>query len=72
MRENQSLYTKEPDGSIMHWYLWDWVGNRFAVSASKGKKRLSDYRRYYEADDLGKKIFLSRKKAQESSEQHKM
>lgn len=60
MKDNQALYTKEPDGTIQTWYVWGWVGNRFAVAPRKNAK-LRDYKRYYTADQLGKDIFLTRK-----------
>lgn len=63
MKENQSLYTKEKDGTIQKWYLWGWVGNRICVSTVKNAK-LKDYKRYYDMNEIGVKIFLSRKEAQ--------
>lgn len=64
MNKNQTLYTKEKDGTIQKWYLWGWVGNRIAVSTVKNAK-LKDYKRYYDMSDIGEKIFLTRKEANE-------
>ena len=64
MKENQSLYTKEPDGTIQHWYLYAWYGNRIAVATRKNAK-LRDYKRYYDMNEIGVKIFLTRKEAHE-------
>lgn len=64
MNNNQTLYTKEKDGTIQKWYLWGWVGNRIAVSTVKNAK-LKDYKRYYDMNDIGKKIFLTRTEANE-------
>lgn len=62
MQDNQSFYTKEKDGTIQHWYLFSRYGEEFAVSPRKNAK-LSDYKRYYSMQDIGVKIFLTRKEA---------
>lgn len=62
MTENQALYTKETDGTIQKWYLWGWVGNRICVSTVKNAK-LHNYKRYYDMNEIGVTIFLSRKEA---------
>lgn len=46
------------------WYLWGWVGNRIAVSTVKNAK-FKDYKRYYDMNDIGKKIFWTRTEANE-------
>lgn len=52
------------DGTIQKWYLWGWVGNRIAVSTVKNAK-LKDYKRYYDMNEIGEKIFLTRTEANE-------
>lgn len=64
MKNDQTLYTKEKDGTIQKWYLWGRAGNQIAVSTVKNAK-LKDYKRYYYMDDIGEKIFLSRTEANE-------
>lgn len=64
MNNNQTLYTKEKDGTIQKWYLWGWVGNRIAVSTVKNAK-LKDYKQYYDMNEIGEKIFLTRTEANE-------
>lgn len=64
MKENQTLYTKNKDGTIQKWYLWGWVGNRIAVAAVKNAK-LKDYKKYFDMNEIGEKIFLTRKEAKE-------
>lgn len=65
MDKNDSLYTVENDGTITRWYVWGWVGRNIAVSTVKNAK-LKDYKKYYELEDIGKTIFLTRKEAKES------
>lgn len=62
MTYNDKLYTKELDGSILTWYVFAWYGPRFSVSSVRNAK-LKDYKRYYHMDDIGKKIFFTRKEA---------
>ena len=62
---NHRLYTKESDGTISRWYLFAWYGPDFAVSPVRNAK-LRDYKRYYNMNDVGKTIFLSRKEAKEA------
>lgn len=61
---NKTLYTKEKDGTIQKWYLWAWADNQIAVSTVKNAK-LKDYKRYYDMNDIGKKIFWTRTEANE-------
>lgn len=63
--KTKTLYTKEKDGTIQKRYLWGWVGgNRFAVSTVKNAK-FTDYKRYYDINDIGKKIFWTKIEAKE-------
>lgn len=65
MNVNDRLYTKEMDGTFAKWYVYAFYGSQFAVSAVKNAK-LKDLKKYYNMDDIGKKIFLSRKDAEQS------
>lgn len=65
MIRNDTLYTKEKDGTIQKWYFDAWVGNMFSVSTVKSAK-LKDYKKYFDLDDIGKTIFLTRKEAREA------
>lgn len=60
--KNCPLYTKEHDGTIQRWYLFAWYGPRFAVATVKNAK-MSDYKRYYHMNEVGERIFLTRKEA---------
>lgn len=62
MDRNDRLYTKEPDGSITTWYVFGWYGPRFAVSTIRNAK-LKDFKRYYHMDEIGARIFFTRKEA---------
>ena len=62
MDRNDRLYTKEPDGSVTVWYVFGWYGPRFAVSTVKNAK-LKDYKRYYHMNEIGVRIFFTRKEA---------
>lgn len=62
MDKNDRLYTKEADGTISTWYVFGWYGPRFAVSPVRNAK-LKDYKRYYHMDEIGEKIFFTRKEA---------
>ena len=62
MDRNDCLYTKEPDGSVSTWYVFGWYGPHFAVSTVKNAK-LKDYKRYYHMDEVGSRIFVTRKEA---------
>ena len=62
MDRNDKLYTKEPDGTVYVWYVFGWYGPRIAVSPVKNAK-LHDYKRYYHMDEIGSRIFLTRKEA---------
>ena len=62
MEYNQKLYTKEKDGTIQKWYVAAWVGPNIAVSTVRNPK-LHDYHKYFHMDEVGKKIFLTRKEA---------
>lgn len=62
--KTKTLYTKEKDGTIQKWYLWGWVGNRIVVSTIKNAK-LKDYKRYYDINEIGKKIFWTKIEAKE-------
>ena len=59
LQENTSLYTKEIDGTVEHWFVYSLCGFDFAVTRTRNAKR-SAYRRYYSIDDIGKTIFQSR------------
>lgn len=59
---NCPLYTKEPDGTIQKWYLFSWYGPNFAVSTVRNAK-LHHFKRYYNMDDVGHTIFLTREEA---------
>lgn len=65
MTYNDKLYTKELDGSVSTWYVFAWYGPRFSVSSVRNAK-LKDYKRYYHIDDIGEKIFFTRKEAKAS------
>lgn len=67
MDYNDSMYTKEPDGTISKWYVFAWYGPRFAVASVKNAK-LSAYKRYYHMDDVGKTIFCTKKEAKQAKE----
>lgn len=62
MDTNDRLYTKEADGTIAKWYVFGWYGPHFAVSPVRNAK-LKDYKRYYHMDEIGEKIFFTRKEA---------
>ena len=62
MDRNDRLYTKEEDGTVAKWYVDAWYGSRFSVSPARNAK-LKDYKRYFHMDDIGKKIFFTRKEA---------
>lgn len=62
MDRNDRLYTREADGSVAVWYVFGWYGPRFAVSPTRNAK-LKDYKRYYHMDEIGERIFISRKEA---------
>lgn len=62
MFKGDRLYTKESDGTITRWYVDEWIGNRFSVSTVKNAK-FRDYKKYFDATDVGKTIFLTRKEA---------
>ena len=62
MQYNDKLYTKESDGTISTWYVFAWYGPRIAVSPVRNAK-LKDYKRYYHMDDIGERIFVTRKAA---------
>lgn len=63
--KNCPLYTKESDGTIQKWFLFGWYGPNFAVAAAKNAG-LSAYKRYYNMNDVGKTIFITRRQAQAS------
>ena len=67
MTTNDRLYTLEPDGTIARWYVFGWYGPRFAVSPVRNAK-LRDFKRYYHMNEVGKKIFFTRKEAKESAQ----
>ena len=67
MFKNDTLYTNEKDGTIQKWYLSAWIGNQFSASTVKNAK-LKDYHKYFNIDDIGKIIFLTRKEAREAKE----
>ena len=62
---NCPVYTREPDGAIQKWYLYGWYGPNFSVSPVRNAK-LRDYKRYYNTNDVGKKVFLTREEAKRS------
>ena len=62
MDRGDKLYTKEPDGSVATWYVCGWYGPRFAVATVKNAK-LKDYKRYYHMEEIGERIFITRKEA---------
>ena len=62
---NCPVYTREPDGTDQKWYLYGWYGPNFAVSPVRNAK-LRDYKRYYNTNDVGKKVFLTRGEAKRS------
>lgn len=64
---NDRLYTKQKDGTIQRWYVSGWYGPRFSVSAVRNAK-LHDFKKYYHMDDVGKKIFFTRKEAGRAQE----
>lgn len=59
MKKNDRLYTKEADGTIQTWYFDRGYGNQFSVATVRNAK-LRDYKRYFDYDDVGQLIFLSR------------
>lgn len=63
MGENKKLYTHEPDGTISTWYLCAWYGQRFSVSPKKNAK-LRDHKRFYHMNEIGDRIFTTRKEAE--------
>ena len=65
MNCDDKLYTLELDGTIQKWYVDAHYGSDFSVSTVRNPK-LKDYKRYYHMDDIGKKIFFTRKEANES------
>lgn len=66
MNRNDTLYTKEKDGTIQKWYFSAWSENQFSVSTVKNAK-FKDYKKYFNIDDIGKIIFLTRKEAREAN-----
>ena len=62
---NCPVYTMEPDGTIQKWYVFGWYGPDFAVSPVRNAK-LCGYKRYYNINDVGKKVFLTRSEAKRS------
>ena len=61
IKKNQALYTKEKDGTIQKWYLWAWIGNQICVSSERNLR--AAYKRYYDMNEIGESIFLTRKEA---------
>lgn len=65
MDKGDRMYTKEADGLVQKWYVYGWYGPRFAVTVTKNA-RLSNYKRYYHMNDVGKTIFCTRNEAQKA------
>jgi len=66
MDYNDILYTREPDGTIAKWYVFAWHGPQFAVSPVRNAK-LADYKRCYHMNEIGEKIFFTRKEVKEAT-----
>lgn len=62
MNYNDKLYTKEAEGTINTWYVFAWYGPRVAVSPVRNAK-LKDYKRFYHMNEIGERIFCTRKEA---------